>query len=83
MLEIVGHPFAVNPDKELRQKATANGWPVLVFSKPGRAARPSAPSGRRIAALGAATAVAVGGIIYVGAKRRLGRFVNPCLEPGL
>src|ERR1700712_5244271 len=34
MLEAVGHAHAVNPDKELRRVAQANGWPVLVFTKP-------------------------------------------------
>ena len=34
MLEVVGHPHAVNPDKELRRVAVARGWPVLVFTKP-------------------------------------------------
>jgi HAD superfamily hydrolase (TIGR01490 family) len=32
MLEIVGHPFAVNPDKALRRVAQERGWPVLTFS---------------------------------------------------
>jgi hypothetical protein len=34
MLEIVGHPFAVNPDKALRRIAEENGWPVLTFTSP-------------------------------------------------
>lgn len=34
MLEIVGHPFAVNPDKALRRIAEENGWPVLTFASP-------------------------------------------------
>jgi HAD superfamily hydrolase (TIGR01490 family) len=32
MLEAVGHPFAVNPDKGLRKLAVENGWPVLAFT---------------------------------------------------
>jgi HAD superfamily hydrolase (TIGR01490 family) len=76
MLEIVGHPFAVNPDKELRKKATANGWPVLVFSKP-VALGSSGPSKPTMAAIGVATAVAVGSIIYVGARRRFGGSSSP------
>jgi len=31
MLEAVGHPHAVNPDRELRKVAHARGWPVLAF----------------------------------------------------
>jgi HAD superfamily hydrolase (TIGR01490 family) len=34
MLEAVGHPYAVNPDRALRREAAARGWPVLVFSQP-------------------------------------------------
>src|SRR3954463_7370615 len=29
MLEAVGHPYAVNPDRPLRREAAARGWPVL------------------------------------------------------
>ena len=31
-LEAVGHPVAVNPDRELRRVARERGWPVLEFS---------------------------------------------------
>jgi HAD superfamily hydrolase (TIGR01490 family) len=31
-LEAVGHPVAVNPDRELRRTAADRGWPVLEFS---------------------------------------------------
>jgi HAD superfamily hydrolase (TIGR01490 family) len=34
MLEAVGHPYAVNPDKALRREAVARGWPVLDFTRP-------------------------------------------------
>ena len=34
MLEIVGHPFAVNPDKALRRMAEENDWPILTFTSP-------------------------------------------------
>jgi HAD superfamily hydrolase (TIGR01490 family) len=34
MLEAVGHPFAVNPDDELRRIATERGWPLLDFARP-------------------------------------------------
>ncbi len=39
MLEAVGHPHAVNPDRALRRLAAERGWPVLTFS-----ARPRRPS---------------------------------------
>lgn len=32
MLETVGHPHAVNPDRALRRVAQQRGWPVLAFS---------------------------------------------------
>jgi HAD superfamily hydrolase (TIGR01490 family) len=34
MLEAVGHPHAVNPDKELRKIAGERGWPILQFQNP-------------------------------------------------
>ncbi|MET1037709.1 MAG: HAD family hydrolase [Aeromicrobium sp.] len=34
MLEAVGHPFAVNPDKVLRRIAEEKDWPVLIFARP-------------------------------------------------
>jgi hypothetical protein len=32
MLEAVGHPHAVNPDRGLRAAAAARDWPVLGFA---------------------------------------------------
>jgi hypothetical protein len=34
MLEVVGHPVAVNPDAELRKLAGERGWPIRDFAKP-------------------------------------------------
>ena len=34
MLEAVGHPVAVNPDRDLRRLADAQGWPVRDFEQP-------------------------------------------------
>ncbi len=36
MLELVGHPVAVNPDAELSRIARDRGWQVMVFEKLGR-----------------------------------------------
>ena len=33
MLEVVGHPVVVNPDRALRRIAQMRGWPVLRFSE--------------------------------------------------
>jgi HAD superfamily hydrolase (TIGR01490 family) len=32
LLQVVGHPHAVNPDRNLRRIAAQRGWPVLEFS---------------------------------------------------
>jgi HAD superfamily hydrolase (TIGR01490 family) len=37
MLEVVGHPYAVNPDRTLARIAHERAWPILTFSKPVRA----------------------------------------------
>ena len=73
MLELVGHPHAVNPDKELRRAAVQRGWPVLEFSRPvALGSRMRLPSGRStMTALGVGTAVVVGGAIYLNFRRRL------------
>ena len=51
MLAAVGHPFAVNPDRDLRRLAHRRGWPVLVFDKPvalrSRVRLPAGPTARR------------------------------------
>jgi len=33
MLELVGHPVAVNPDRALESIASQRGWPIIEFSK--------------------------------------------------
>jgi HAD superfamily hydrolase (TIGR01490 family) len=71
MLEVVGHPHAVNPDKELRKVAVANGWPVLVFTKPvALRSRVSLTARPTLAALAVGGAVAVGGVVWAGVRRR-------------
>ena len=34
MLEAVGHPYAVNPDRALRREAQRRDWPILDFRRP-------------------------------------------------
>jgi HAD superfamily hydrolase (TIGR01490 family) len=36
LLEAVGHPVAVNPDRDLRRVARERGWPVLDFGRRAR-----------------------------------------------
>ncbi len=74
MLETVGHPYAVNPDRALRKEAVARGWPALTFNRPVRLnqriptlAMPSAPV-LAAAAVGAAAATA--GLVWLAARRR-------------
>lgn len=33
MLNLVGHPVAVNPDSELHDEARRRGWPVVIFAR--------------------------------------------------
>ncbi len=72
MLEAVGYAHAVNPDRELRKAAAANGWPVLVFTKPValRSRLPRPPAKPALAALAVGGVVAVGGVLWVNARRR-------------
>jgi HAD superfamily hydrolase (TIGR01490 family) len=64
MLEVVGHPVAVNPDRELARVARERGWQILRFDRLGRRLRVS------VALAGAAAA---GGIGSAALARRGGR----------
>ena len=72
MLEAVGHPHAVNPDRELRRTAREHDWPVLEFDRPvGLRSRVRLPPARpTVAALLIGAAVAAGTVAYAGARRR-------------
>jgi HAD superfamily hydrolase (TIGR01490 family) len=78
MLEAVGHPHAVNPDKELRRLAATREWPVLDFSRPvALRSRMHLPESRStLAVLAAGSAVVVGSAIYLGARRRIDRLTH-------
>jgi HAD superfamily hydrolase (TIGR01490 family) len=75
MLECVGHPTAVNPDRGLRRLATERGWPMVTFRRPvalrrrfGYLNHPSAPV---IAATAiGVTVLAVLGLVWYGRVRR-------------
>ncbi|MGE0215677.1 HAD-IB family hydrolase [Mycolicibacterium sp.] len=67
MLETVGHPTVVNPDRALRKEAAARGWPVLTFTKPvSLRDRLPAPSGAAVATTAAVgmSALAAGALTY-------------------
>ncbi|MFB6889734.1 HAD family hydrolase [Kitasatospora sp. NPDC056327] len=74
LLEAVGHPSAVNPDRALRKEAVAREWPVLVFDKPVELRRRlpefSAPSRSVLTAVAVGTAVLTAGIVWYAARRR-------------
>ena len=75
MLEAVGHPFAVNPDRGLRREAAAREWPILQFEHPvplrSRFSKLSAPS--RPVAVGIAGAAVVAAAAGWHAARVHGR----------
>lgn len=62
MLEAVGHPTVVNPDRALRKEATSRDWPVLTFSRPvSLRDRLPAPSGAAVATTFAVSLSALAG----------------------
>ncbi|GAA4421492.1 HAD-IB family hydrolase [Actinokineospora soli] len=64
MLEVVGHPSVVNPDRGLRKVAAERGWPVLTFTKPiSLRSRFTVPSGTAVAV----TAISLGAVATAGA----------------
>ena len=80
MLEAVGHPTVVNPDRALRKLAVEREWPVREFSRPvpvrSRFAVPTTP-----VVTGAAVGVgaAVAGLAWY-ARRRAARQVLPLAD---
>jgi hypothetical protein len=67
MLETVGHPTAVNPDRALRKEAASRGWAVLTFSNTvslrDRIPAPSTAALATTAAVGV-SAIAAGALTY-------------------
>jgi HAD superfamily hydrolase (TIGR01490 family) len=63
LLEAVGHPAVVNPDRALRREAEQRGWPILTFADPValrmRLPRPSPLTTVTAAGVGTAVALAV------------------------
>jgi HAD superfamily hydrolase (TIGR01490 family) len=74
MLAVVGHPVAVNPDRELRQHADQHGWEVRVFRRPVRlrSRLASAVPGPKGSIVAAAVGVAAVGalLVWVAIKSR-------------
>lgn len=59
MLEIVGHPTAVNPDEELRRIADERGWTIQDFARP---VAMKSRSDRRQAVAAAGAGAAIGAV---------------------
>ncbi|HEX5018796.1 MAG TPA: HAD family hydrolase [Actinomycetes bacterium] len=80
MLEAVGHPVAVNPDKELAKIAREREWPVLRFNRPVAMRRrlPSVPelphlsdldTRQRVIAGTSVAVIAAVGLLYLLGRR--------------
>lgn len=73
MLEAVGHPSAVNPDRALRRIAVERGWPILSFARPVSLRsrfglrRPSVPV---VAGAAMGVGAAVAGLAWYAQRRR-------------
>jgi HAD superfamily hydrolase (TIGR01490 family) len=76
MLSAVGHPVAVNPDRELRREAEERGWQVRDFRRPvrlrTRIAKVVPPPRPSIAAAFGAAAVAIV-LVWVALRSRAAR----------
>ena len=76
MLEAVGHPYAVNPDRALRREALARGWPVLDFVHPAPLRRrltgltDAAGSRPRVTATAAAALALTAAVVWAATRAR-------------
>ncbi|GAA2121798.1 HAD family hydrolase [Streptomyces synnematoformans] len=76
LLEAVGHPYAVNPDRALRREAAERDWPVLSFARPVRLKQRlpqfTLPSRPVLAAAAAGlAAVTAAGVVWYTYRRRI------------
>jgi HAD superfamily hydrolase (TIGR01490 family) len=69
MMEVVGHPVAVNPERELRKIAEERDWPILQFQRPVSLGR-SIPRPSPLAGIAAAVSMAALAAAIVLLKRR-------------
>jgi hypothetical protein len=74
MLEAVGNPVAVNPDKSLRRHAAENGWRLREFRRPVRVRNArmramAAPPGPPAAYAGVAVAAGAVGLAWWAGRR--------------
>jgi hypothetical protein len=73
MLETVGHPVVVNPDRDLARAAIEREWEVRRFVRPVRLRdrMPVPTTAPTIAASSAAAAFGTGVVLYLMWRRRL------------
>ena len=85
MLEAVGHPVAVNPDRVLAKVAREREWEVMQFTKPVRLRdRMSVPSMTATAtAAGVTAAATAGALVAWRLARRARRLTRPHVGIGL
>jgi len=71
MLEIVGFPYAVNPDKVLRRTAAERDWPVLDFTQPVELRKRVRfePRKTTLAAVAIGAGVAAAGVVVATTRR--------------
>lgn len=76
MLEAVGYPHAVNPDRALRREALSRSWPVLDFHHPvplqHRFSRIGLPARPAMTAMAVAAGAATAGLVWFASRRRPG-----------
>ncbi|MGJ9412756.1 HAD family hydrolase [Aeromicrobium sp. CF4.19] len=70
MLETVGHPFCVNPDRALRTIAEERDWPILRFERPVGLRRRLGLGARTGLAAVTVVAVATGVAVTLAVRRR-------------
>ena len=72
MLEAVGHPHAVNPDRELRRIGDRPGLAGAGLHRPValRSRVPLPPARPTLAALAVGGALAAGGVLWANARKR-------------
>jgi HAD superfamily hydrolase (TIGR01490 family) len=73
MLEAVGHPHVVNPDKALRKVALEREWPILEFARPVSLRSRMRPMGAPRHFAAAVVIAVVGGVLgwaWLSARRR-------------
>ncbi|MDV6011356.1 HAD-IB family hydrolase [Haloechinothrix sp. LS1_15] len=70
LLEAVGNPCAVNPDRALRKLADERGWPMLTFNKPVSLRSRLPGAGATAVALGVGVGAVAAGATWYGLRHR-------------